>query len=43
MLEYDIQLFFRRAKAWPALFGEPGRGLRAGRRAPAGPDPAQGD
>ena len=23
MLEYDIQLYFRRAKAWPALFGEP--------------------
>jgi alkylation response protein AidB-like acyl-CoA dehydrogenase len=24
MLEYDIQLFFRRAKAWPAQFVEPG-------------------
>jgi alkylation response protein AidB-like acyl-CoA dehydrogenase len=23
MLEFDIQLFFRRAKAWPAVFGEP--------------------
>ena len=23
MLEYDIQLFFRRAKAWPAQYGEP--------------------
>jgi alkylation response protein AidB-like acyl-CoA dehydrogenase len=23
MLEYDIQLFFRRAKAWPAQFAEP--------------------
>jgi alkylation response protein AidB-like acyl-CoA dehydrogenase len=23
MLEYDIQLYFRRAKAWPAQFGEP--------------------
>lgn len=23
MLEFDIQLFFRRAKAWPAQFGEP--------------------
>lgn len=23
MLEYDIQLFWRRAKAWPALWGEP--------------------
>lgn len=23
MLEFDIQLYFRRAKAWPALFGEP--------------------
>jgi len=23
MLEYDIQLYFRRAKAWPALFAEP--------------------
>jgi alkylation response protein AidB-like acyl-CoA dehydrogenase len=23
MLEYDIQLYFRRAKAWPAPFGEP--------------------
>jgi len=25
MLEYDIQLFFRRAKAWPALYGEPSK------------------
>jgi alkylation response protein AidB-like acyl-CoA dehydrogenase len=24
MLEYDIQLYWRRAKAWPAVFGEPG-------------------
>jgi alkylation response protein AidB-like acyl-CoA dehydrogenase len=23
MLEFDIQLFFRRAKAWPAVFAEP--------------------
>jgi alkylation response protein AidB-like acyl-CoA dehydrogenase len=23
MLEYDIQLYFRRAKAWPAQFAEP--------------------
>ena len=23
MLEYDIQLYFRRARAWPAQFGEP--------------------
>ncbi len=23
MLEFDIQLFYRRAKAWPAVFGEP--------------------
>jgi alkylation response protein AidB-like acyl-CoA dehydrogenase len=23
MLEFDIQLYYRRAKAWPALFGEP--------------------
>ncbi len=23
MLEFDIQLYFRRAKAWPALFAEP--------------------
>ena len=23
MLEYDVQLYFRRAKAWPAVFGEP--------------------
>jgi alkylation response protein AidB-like acyl-CoA dehydrogenase len=23
MLEYDIQLYFRRAKAWPAQWGEP--------------------
>ena len=23
MLEFDIQLFFRRARAWPAVFGEP--------------------
>jgi alkylation response protein AidB-like acyl-CoA dehydrogenase len=23
MLEFDIQLYFRRAKAWPAVFGEP--------------------
>ncbi len=23
MLEYDIQLYFRRAKAWPAPYGEP--------------------
>jgi alkylation response protein AidB-like acyl-CoA dehydrogenase len=25
MLEFDIQLYFRRAKAWPAVFGEPAR------------------
>jgi alkylation response protein AidB-like acyl-CoA dehydrogenase len=24
-LEYDIQLFFRRAKAWPLIFGDPAR------------------
>jgi alkylation response protein AidB-like acyl-CoA dehydrogenase len=23
MLEYDVQLYFRRATAWPAVFGEP--------------------
>ncbi len=23
MLEFDIQLYFRRARAWPAVFGEP--------------------
>ena len=23
MLEYDVQLYFRRARAWPAVFGEP--------------------
>jgi hypothetical protein len=23
MLEFDVQLYFRRAIAWPALFGEP--------------------
>ena len=33
MLEYDIQLFFRRAKAWPALFAEPSAAFsRAARR-----------
>jgi alkylation response protein AidB-like acyl-CoA dehydrogenase len=25
MLEFDIQLYFRRARAWPAVFGEPAR------------------
>jgi alkylation response protein AidB-like acyl-CoA dehydrogenase len=25
MLEYDIQLYWRRAKAWPAIYGEPAR------------------
>jgi alkylation response protein AidB-like acyl-CoA dehydrogenase len=25
MLEYDIQLYFRRAKAWPLVFGPPVR------------------
>jgi len=25
MLEFDIQLYYRRAKAWPAVFGEPSR------------------
>ena len=25
MLEFDIQLYFRRARAWPAVFGEPSR------------------
>jgi alkylation response protein AidB-like acyl-CoA dehydrogenase len=40
MLEYDIQLYFRRAKAWPAQFGEPrlayarAAGLRLARTAP---------
>jgi alkylation response protein AidB-like acyl-CoA dehydrogenase len=34
MLEYDIQLYFRRARAWPAQFGEPDTAfaLAAGRR-----------
>jgi alkylation response protein AidB-like acyl-CoA dehydrogenase len=34
MMEYDIQLFFRRAKAWPAILIEPGRAyaLAAARR-----------
>ena len=25
MLEFDIQLYFRRARGWPAVFGEPSR------------------
>jgi alkylation response protein AidB-like acyl-CoA dehydrogenase len=28
-LEYDIQLFFRRAKAWPLAYGDPKDGYRA--------------
>ncbi len=42
MVEYDIQLYFRRAKAWPALFGEPraayarGAGRRLARTAVEG-------
>ena len=31
-LEYDIQLYFRRAKAWPLLLGDPRRGRVAPRR-----------
>lgn len=27
-LEYDIQLYFRRAKAWPLAFGDPGHGYQ---------------
>lgn len=27
MLEYDIQLYFRRAKAWPLVLGDPGQEL----------------
>ncbi|MBV8950693.1 MAG: acyl-CoA/acyl-ACP dehydrogenase, partial [Actinobacteria bacterium] len=27
MLEYDVQLYFRRAKGWPLLFGDPDREL----------------
>ncbi len=23
MLEFDVQLYFRRATGWPAVFGEP--------------------
>ena len=23
MVEFDIQLYFRRARAWPAVFGDP--------------------
>ncbi len=42
MLEYDIQLYFRRAKAWPAVYGEPrlayarAAGRRLARTAPEG-------
>ena len=25
MVEFDIQLYFRRARAWPAVFGDPAR------------------
>lgn len=33
MLEYDIQLYFRRARAWSAIYGEPARAYeRAGAR-----------
>jgi alkylation response protein AidB-like acyl-CoA dehydrogenase len=28
-LEYDIQLYFRRAKAWPLAFGDPKDGYGA--------------
>jgi alkylation response protein AidB-like acyl-CoA dehydrogenase len=28
MVEYDIQLYFRRAKAWPLVLGDPRRGIR---------------
>ena len=44
MLEYDIQLYFRRARGWPAQFAEPdvAFGLAAARRlsarAAAAPD-----
>jgi alkylation response protein AidB-like acyl-CoA dehydrogenase len=27
-LEYDIQLYFRRAKAWPMAYGDPGAGYQ---------------
>jgi alkylation response protein AidB-like acyl-CoA dehydrogenase len=30
MLEFDIQLFFRRAKAWPAVFAEPSQMFERG-------------
>jgi alkylation response protein AidB-like acyl-CoA dehydrogenase len=30
MLEYDVQMYFRRAKAWPAVFGEPSSLYRRG-------------
>ena len=38
-LEYDIQLYFRRAKAWPLQFGDPGDAYQelAGRLFDAGP------
>ncbi len=40
MLEYDIQLFWRRAKAWPALWGSPDEAyaLAAARRLAGRPD-----
>ena len=28
-LEYDIQLYFRRAKAWPLAYGDPEDGYQA--------------
>ena len=27
-LEYDIQLYFRRAKAWPLVYGDPRAGYQ---------------
>jgi alkylation response protein AidB-like acyl-CoA dehydrogenase len=38
MLEYDIQLYFRRARGWPAQFAEPdvAYGMAAARRLAAG-------
>jgi len=32
MLEFDVQLYFRRARAWPAVFGEPSEMYARGAR-----------
>ena len=39
--EYDIQLFYRRARGWALVLGDPGRECRAPRRPLVRPDREQ--